>query len=58
VRARRYPELLRNELRELLSGGFDLDLIDFEPDRLNEILAGLGSSSLTRVEQLSDPMCL
>jgi hypothetical protein len=47
VRARRYPELLRNELRELLSGGFDLDLIGFEPDRLNEILAGLGSSGLT-----------
>src|SRR5262245_46433416 len=40
-------DLLCNELRELKFGGFDLDLIGFEPDRLAEILAGLGSSGLT-----------
>src|SRR5438105_1043739 len=27
--------------------GFDLDLIGFEPDRLDDILAGLGSSGLS-----------
>ena len=41
------PELLRNELRELKISGFDLDLIGFEPDRLDEIVAGLGSTGLT-----------
>ena len=41
------PDLLRNELRLLQFSGFDLDLIGFEPDRLQEILAGLGSSGLT-----------
>jgi len=40
-------DLLRNELRLLQFSGFDLDLIGFEPDRLQEILAGLGSSGLT-----------
>jgi DNA modification methylase len=41
------PELLRVELRELEFGGFDLGLIGFEPDQLETILAGLGSSGLT-----------
>jgi DNA modification methylase len=41
------PDLLRSELRDLKFGDFDLDLIGFEPDRLEEILAGLGSSGLT-----------
>src|SRR6516225_9226388 len=41
------PDLLGSELRDLQSSGFDLDLIGFEPDRLQEILAGLGSSGLT-----------
>jgi DNA modification methylase len=41
------PDLLRSELRELKFNGFDLDLIGFEPDRLDEILAGLGSSGLS-----------
>jgi ParB-like chromosome segregation protein Spo0J len=41
------PDLLRSELRDLKFGGFDLDLIGFEPHRLEEILAGLGSSGLT-----------
>src|SRR6516162_6801163 len=37
-------DLLRSELRDLKFSGFDLDLIGFEPDRLDEILRGLGSS--------------
>lgn len=41
------PDLLRNELRDLKFGGFDLGLIGFEPDRLEDILAELGSSGLT-----------
>jgi hypothetical protein len=41
------PDLLRDELSDLLSSDFDLDLIGFEPNRLEEILAGLGSSGLT-----------
>ena len=41
------PDLLRNELRDLKFSGFDLDLIGFEPDRLEDILAELGSSGLT-----------
>src|SRR5467141_2528997 len=41
------PELLRVELRELEFGGFDLGLIGFDPDQLETILAGLGSSGLT-----------
>src|SRR5689334_23210838 len=40
-------DLLRGELSDLKFSGFDLDLIGFEPDRLEEILAGLGSSGLT-----------
>jgi DNA modification methylase len=41
------PVELRNELRDLESAGFDLDLIGFDSDQLETILAGLGSSSLT-----------
>ena len=41
------PEQLCRELRELEFAGFDLDLIGFERDQLDTILAGLGSSSLT-----------
>ena len=41
------PDLLFSELRDLKFSGFDLDLIGFEPHRLEEILAGLGSSGLT-----------
>jgi ParB-like chromosome segregation protein Spo0J len=37
------PDLLRSELRDLKFNGFDLDLIGFEPDRLEDILGGLGS---------------
>jgi hypothetical protein len=41
------PDLLRDELRKLEFASFNLDLIGFEPDRLQDILAGLGSSGLT-----------
>src|SRR6201998_1854625 len=41
------PDLLRSELRDLKFSACDLDLIGFEPDRLEEILAGLGASGLT-----------
>src|SRR5712671_6562286 len=41
------PEQLRDELRELDFAGFDLGLIGFDPDQLETILAGLGSSGLT-----------
>jgi len=41
------PNLLRDELRALDFADFDLGLIGFEPDQLETILAGLGSSGLT-----------
>src|SRR6202011_5565939 len=41
------PDLLRNELRKLEFAGFNLDLVGFQPDRLEDLLAGLGSSGLT-----------
>jgi DNA modification methylase len=41
------PNLLGHELQELGFGGFDLGLIGFEPDQLETILAGMGSSGLT-----------
>jgi DNA modification methylase len=40
-------EQLRNELQELGFAGFDVGLIGFEPDQLETVLAGLGSSALT-----------
>jgi DNA modification methylase len=40
------PDQLRDELRMLEFNGFDLGLVGFDPDRLQEILAGLGSSGL------------
>src|ERR1700741_2515769 len=36
------PDLLRSELGDLKFNGFDLDLIGFEPHRLEAILAGFG----------------
>ena len=48
------PDLLRSELRDLKFSGFDLDLIGFEPDRLEEILAGLGSSGLSDPDGIPD----
>src|SRR5438552_4891205 len=41
------PHLLRNEIQELGFADFDLGLIGFEPDQLETILAGLGSSGLS-----------
>ena len=40
-------EQLRKELQELGFAGFDVGLIGFEPDQLEIVLAGLGSSGLT-----------
>src|SRR5436190_12119628 len=48
------PDLLRNELLGLKFGGFDLDLTGFEPDRLEEILAGLGSHGLTDPDSIPE----
>src|SRR5256885_16661314 len=39
-------DLLRSELQELGSANFDLPLIGFEPERLDDILNGLGASGL------------
>jgi DNA modification methylase len=48
------PDLLRNELHDLKFADFDLELIGFEPDRLEDILAGLGSSGLTDPDSTPD----
>ena len=48
------PDLLRSELQDLQLSGFDLDLIGFEPHRLEEILAGLRSSGLTDPDSLPE----
>jgi DNA modification methylase len=47
-------DLLRNELGDLKFSGFNLDLIGFEPDRLDEILRGLGSSALSDPDSVPD----
>ena len=48
------PDLLRSELRDLKFNGFALELIGFEPDRLEDILAGLRSSGLTDPDRSAD----
>ena len=48
------PDLLRSELHDLKFSGFDLDLIGFEPDRLDEILAGLRSGGLSDPDSIPD----
>src|SRR5437588_1326330 len=51
------PEQLRTELRDLNFNHFDLDLIGFDPDQLETILAGLGANGLTdpdSVPEISD----
>jgi hypothetical protein len=48
------PDLLCSEPRDLKFNGFDLDLIGFEPDRLEDILAGLGSSGLTDPDSIPE----
>jgi hypothetical protein len=45
-------DLLRTELQDLKFSGFDLDLIGFEPHRLEEILAAARSSGLTDPDSL------
>jgi DNA modification methylase len=47
-------ELLRNELQELGFADFDLGLIGFEPDQLETILKGLGSSGLTDPDSIPE----
>src|ERR1700756_5494486 len=47
-------DLLRGELGDLKFRGFNLDLIGFEPDRLEEILRGLGSSGLNDPDSVPD----
>src|ERR1700731_1522559 len=47
ARASRDLDLLRNEIQDLGFADFDVNLIGFEPDQLETILAGLGSSGLT-----------
>jgi DNA modification methylase len=47
-------ELLCNEFRDLDYAGFDLNLIGFEPDQLETILAGLGSSGLTNPDSVPE----
>src|SRR5207302_1960156 len=48
------PDLLRSELCDLKFNGFDLELIGFEPDRLEDILAGLGSSGLSDPDSIPE----
>ena len=48
------PDLLCSELRDLKFSGFDLKLIGFEPDRLEDILAGLGSSGLADPDSIPE----
>src|SRR6266481_7890620 len=45
---------LRDELQGLGFADFDLGLIGFEPDQLETILAGLGSSGLTDPDSIPD----
>jgi DNA modification methylase len=47
-------DLLHNELRDLKFADFNLDVIGFQPDRLAEILAGLGSSGLTDPDSIPE----
>jgi DNA modification methylase len=48
------PEQLGNELRELQFSGFDIGLIGFDPDQLETILAGMGSSGLTDPDSIPE----
>jgi DNA modification methylase len=48
------PALLHNELRDLEFAGFEVGLIGFDPDQLETMLAGLGSSGLTDPDSVPD----
>jgi DNA modification methylase len=54
ARANWDPDLLLDELRALDFADFDLGLIGFEPDHLETILAGLGSSGLTDPDSIPE----
>lgn len=54
ARAHWDPDLLRGELQELQSAGFDLGLIGFDPDQLETILAALGFSGPTDPDSLPE----
>jgi hypothetical protein len=47
-------DLLRNEIQDLGFADFDLGLIGFEPDRIEDILKGAGSSGLTDPDSLPE----
>jgi DNA modification methylase len=47
-------DLLRSELGDLKNSRFDLGLTGFEPDRLAEILASLGSGGLSDPDSIPD----
>ena len=47
-------DLLRNEIQDLGFADFDLGLIGFEPDQLETILAGMGSSGLTDPDSIPE----
>jgi len=54
ARASWHPDLLRNELCNLKFSGFDLELIGFDTDQLQTILAGLGTSGLTNPDSVPE----
>ena len=54
ARANWDTDLLRNELQQLQFAGFDLGLTGFDPDQLQTILAGLGSSGLTNPDSVPE----
>ena len=49
-----YVDLLRSELGDLKNSRFDLGLTGFDPDRLAEILASLGSGGLSDPDSIPD----
>jgi DNA modification methylase len=54
ARAEWDPDLLCKELQELGFADFDLGLTGFEPEQLETLLAGLGSSGLTDPDSVPD----
>jgi DNA modification methylase len=54
ARASWHPERLSAELRALEFDGFDLGVTGFDPDQLNTILAGLGSTGLADPDSVPD----
>jgi hypothetical protein len=54
ARAEWDPDRLHDELRELGFSDIDLGLVGFEPDQLETLLAGLGTSGLSDPDSLPD----